>query len=118
MVVRLGEELDAAGLGQTLERLQDIWSVHAALVEEHTGKREGDAELRMIAQHGEEQRIRRQIALLGYLPKYRAVLLIIEVISRFTDIRDSEVSQTERLMNLEVETDGGWCVLGHVVRNG
>src|SRR5690348_9329188 len=59
MVIRLGEELDAAGLVQLVKQLQHVRRILTELLEDHAGKAEGNTKTAVELANVIEQDLRR-----------------------------------------------------------
>src|SRR5258708_6558298 len=110
MVIRLTEELHAPRRGERLEALEHVGRVGRELVDDRSGQAEGHRERSgRPGEHIGEQPIRRPVALVGDTPDDLGVLGVVEVGGAIadTDIEDRERTEPVRLVDLEVEADGG-----------
>src|SRR5690606_36282402 len=105
VVVRFAEELDAAASRQLLQQFDDARALLAQLLDEAAGDRVGDAELLAVAlDEFEDEFGRGQVALGGDLVEDLRVAFGVEVVA--AGVEHAVPPQPQRLMHLEVKTDG------------
>ena len=102
VIVGFGYELHAAGVGQGLERVENLGRPELELLKHASGKRVADAESAFVLPDKvEHQVIGGQIALVGDLPAYLLVLMLIEIAG--IAVEDRITPQPEGLMHLKIE---------------
>jgi hypothetical protein len=105
VVVRLIEELDAAGFVQLHESVEDFRRILLELLDRTSAKGEGDAKPAFVHLDGIQQHpVGRQVTSLGYFPKQFGILKFIEVMT--IGIEHAVPPKTERLMDLKIKADG------------
>jgi hypothetical protein len=103
MIVRLAEELDAAGRDQRTEAFQRVARVRFELLDQRPAQRHRDFERAVrLGDESSEQRIGRDVASLGDTPEDVGVLLLVEVARAVADVEHPERAQPIRLVDLEV----------------
>ena len=105
MVIRLAEELDAAGGGKALEGCEHVLRRGCELLQDDAGKRECHFELRMPLQEAQEERVHGEVAFVCDLPEHLAVGLLVKVRRIGSDVKDAVAAQAVGLMHLEVKAD-------------
>ena len=106
MVIGLAEELDLAGVRESLETLDDFGGI--ALEEFERGTRNGEGELERAfvgLQQVEQDGIHREIALLNGPPDDIPVGKVIVVVGIFPDVEKTVLTQPGRLMYREKQAD-------------
>src|SRR6185295_499728 len=106
VVIRLADELAAAGGGEVLEGLDHVRGKLFELVEHDAGDGVADAEVPLVAADQVEDQFRRgAVALVRDLAADFPVLFGVEV--EGVRVEDRVSAEPEGLMDLEVENDGG-----------
>ena len=106
MVVGFGEELDAAGLGECVEQVQDFRREGFELFEGRAGDGECETEPALVLlDEGEEKSQCREVAIFGDAIDDDLVVADVEVI--VCGVEDGVLPQAEGLVDLEVEADRG-----------
>ena len=109
--VGLSQELNAAGLSQLLERLQNLGSVLTELIDSSTGDRERHLECAlMLLDQVQKQRVHRQVAQTRNLLHNRLVGQIVQIVVVLAHIKEAVLAQTKRLMYLKIKTDCFHCI--------
>lgn len=105
VVVGLGDELAASGLGELDEEVEDIGAELFPLVDDGPGDRVGEAEVALVFFHEVEHEFGGgAIALVGDLVADLAVGVFVEV--EGVGVEDGVWLEAVRLVDLEVEVDG------------
>jgi hypothetical protein len=100
VVVRLAEELDAAGVAQPLKALEHLRRRLADLLQRGAGDRERDAEAALVLADGVEQRlVGGEVAGAGHLATQLGVLRLVEVVT--VGVENAIPAEPERLVDLE-----------------
>jgi hypothetical protein len=116
VVIGFVEELDAAGLVQFMETVEDFGSGFGELFEGDAGDREGDAEAAVVLPDVVQKHpIGGEVALLSDLFDQLGVLEVVEIM--LICVEDAVPSESEGLVDLEVKADCGhvFGVLSSVV---
>ena len=107
MGVGFGKELDTARLGKGAEAVEHLGCKTLELVKGDARDGESDLETRTVALNElEKESIHGEIALGSYLFNNLRIRIIVKVVVRFANVEKAVTAETERLMNLEVKTDG------------
>ena len=99
MAVGLGKELDAPGLGHSLEALDDLRRIDLELVEHCATDREGDAELALeLLEKVEKYVIGGQVACVRQLVDVALVGVVVIIVVVVSDIEESVSTELDRLV--------------------
>ena len=104
--IGLGEELDATRGGEFLEEVDELGHIHLELLEGGAGDRDGTLEgaLRLL-DHAQQRLCGGDVRALGYTGDDVVVGEIVIVVVVVAYVEETVSLQTERLVNLKVETD-------------
>ncbi len=106
MIVRFAQELDAAGLVELVETVEDFGGDAGELLEDDAGQGEGHAEAAVaLADVVQQHLVSGKVALLGHLFDQFGVLEVVEIVP--VGVEDAVAAKAKGLMNLEIEADCG-----------
>src|SRR5262245_26435568 len=112
MIVGLAQDLDAAGIDQSSEAIENVGAKRRQLLHHHPGKRVRGAEFRVLLEQAKNDLIGGEIgfasdSLADMAVVERGPRAVVEVLVVMTDAEKRILLDAKRLMNLEIKTNRG-----------
>ncbi len=111
MCISLCQKLHLTRFRQSLKAFKYLGRIKLELLHGHTGDGESDLELLLVLMDQlQHQFIGRQVTLLCHFPENGFIGVIIVIVMIISNIKKTVPSEPERLVDLEIQTDGSHMV--------